>query len=201
MTATSDKFAQLKHFLSTFASLPEAEWAFFQSRLSVRTYAPGAFFQRAEDSVLHLGFVLSGLFRVFYCDSQGKEFIRAFSAESKPIGDYASALAGSSAKVAIEAIEASEVALIPFSEFFQLFERHPAWDRLGRKVLEAYYVEREQREAELAMLSARERYENFIKKHRVLAGRAANVHIASYLGMTPETLSRLRRQMKADESP
>lgn len=196
MALPSDKLSQVKHFLDSFGVFPESEWAYLRARLSMRSYLQGDFFQRADEKPENLGFVLSGLFRVFYCDSQGKEFIRAFSEESKPIGDYASALEGSLAKVTIEALEKSEVAIIPFREFFELFDRHPAWERFGRKILEAYYVERERREAELAMLTAGERYENFLRTHPALAQRASSVHIASYLGMTPETLSRLRRRLR-----
>jgi CRP-like cAMP-binding protein len=164
--------------------------------MRVRAYAAGEFFQRPEEPPRDLGLVLSGLFRIYYQDGDGKEFTRSFSDEGKPIGDYACALERAPANVNIMALEASKVAVITFDDYFAMFDRHPCWNLIGRKVIETFYVNRERREAEFVMLTAGQRYDRFVKTSPRLAARLSNAHVASYLGMTPETLSRLKRALK-----
>ncbi|MCX6128677.1 MAG: Crp/Fnr family transcriptional regulator [Proteobacteria bacterium] len=187
-----DRLDSFRRYLSNFGPLPDSQWAHLESILGFKNYGVGEFFQRPQETAMNLGFVLSGLFRVFYQDAGGKEFTRAFSEEANPIGDYASALEGGLAKVSIQALELSQVAFIRYEDYFSLFTRHPCWDRIGRRIIESYYVVREKREAEFAMCSAPQRYENFLKIHSRIATRATNAQIASFLGITPETLSRLK---------
>jgi CRP-like cAMP-binding protein len=186
----------VRRFFEAFGAIPDSEWNAFRERLQLRRYAPGDFFQRPNELPLNLGLVVSGLFRVFYRDGGGKEFARALAHESRPIGDYAGYLERAVSNVNIVALEASQVAVITFDEYFSMFDRHPCWDRVGRKIVEVFYVTRERREADFVMLDARQRYDNFVKTNPEMAARVSNVHLASYLGMKPETLSRLKRARK-----
>lgn len=189
----ADIYQKVYLYFSQFGPIPEDQWKAICEKLTHRTYDTGVFFQKSGYLPQYLGLVLSGMFRVYYAMSNGKEFTRSFSDELKPIGDYACYLAGAEATVNIVALEPSEVAVIRFENYFALFEHHPCWDRIGRKVVEGYYMQREKREADLVMLSAKERYQQFIKGNQAIIARATNSQIASYLAVTPETLSRLKK--------
>jgi CRP-like cAMP-binding protein len=196
MKDLSEVYKVVYQYFRPFGPIPGDLWEVFCAKLSYLSFDTGDFFQKAETSAKYLGLVISGLFRIYYANSDGKEFTRSFSDEFKPIGDYACALVRTEATVNIVAIEPSKVAAIKFEDYFDLLEHHPCWDRIGRKVVELYYVQREKREAQLVMLSARERYDHFLRDNQNIAARASNGHIASYLAVTPETLSRLKRTKK-----
>ena len=82
---------------------------------------------------------------------------------------------------------------ISFKHYFAMFDRYPHWNLIGRKIIENFYAIREKREAEIAMLSALERYKNFLNECPNIVSRVTNHHAASFLGITPETLSRLKK--------
>lgn len=184
---------QLRRYLEGFGDpLPDEEWAALYAALSFRRLQKDQTFQRPDELPRELGFVVEGLFRIYYQDRDGNEFIRAFAFEGQPIADYASYLEQAPSNVCIQAIEDSTIFSMTFVDYFSLFNRHPIWDRIGRKIVERFYLVRERREAEMLMLSAAERYQRFRLNFPGLSGRLSNVHIASYLGMAPETLSRLK---------
>ena len=87
--------------------------------------------------------------------------------------------------------------LLPFSVADELLDRHPAWERLRWLALERLFLEKEEREMAFLLDDAQTRYRRFLEQEGALSARIPLHHIASYPGMTPVALSRIRRRMKA----
>jgi CRP-like cAMP-binding protein len=93
----------------------------------------------------------------------------------------------------VAAVEASEVLEITREKLLAVYDQYPVWDRFGRKYLEQLFLYKEAREAALLTQSARERYEDLLKNQPHLLARLPLKYISSYLGVKPESLSRLRK--------
>ena len=85
---------------------------------------------------------------------------------------------------------------VPFKEIQKLYQRHPCWNELGRKIAENFFIVKEQREYEFLLLDAKARYLNFIHDYADLTERIPQYHIAAYLGITPVSLSRVINSTK-----
>lgn len=183
----------LSVFLKSMADIPEEELSAFYQKLSVRSLDKGEFFCRAGEPNDTLAFVAKGLFRVYYTAGD-KKFIRNFCPEGTPIASYATLLTAQPAHVNIEALEDSVVAEMKYTDFISFYKRHVSWEKFGRKVAENFYVKREQREYQLLTMDAQSRYEIFQQEFGSLADRLTQVNIAGYLGISPESLSRILKK-------
>jgi CRP-like cAMP-binding protein len=111
-----------------------------------------------------------------------------------PNGSKATNLRRAPAHLTNEALEDSQVAQFSYHVLEERFDRHPSWERLGRRLAEEHYIERERREYHLLALDAGERYQRFLEDFPGLAERITQANIASYIGIKPESLSRLHRR-------
>lgn len=158
--------------------------------------AKGAFFIRAGEQPRKMGLVLSGLFRYVYTDREGNEFTKAFMPAASFLSAYSSMIRGEPAYFAIEALEDARVLSFDYTTWQQLRKEDPVWNALLLQMLEKGYSAKERRERELLLLSAEERYKNFCEMYAGLTGRVKQHQIASFLGIKPESLSRIRKKMK-----
>jgi len=137
-------------------------------------------------------FVQKGLLRTYRVDDKGQEHIIQFSAENWWAGDRYSYLSETPARYAIEALENTDVVLIAKNDYDSLLEALPAFNTFARMLLERTFVAAQNRIHADISFSAEERYQDFIKTHPTLLNRVPQHMIASYLGLKPETLSRVR---------
>jgi CRP-like cAMP-binding protein len=179
-------------YLASLSPIPEDELrAFVAEKLSAVDYPAGHFFVRAGDLTARIGFVERGLFRVYYTGQGGRRHVRNFCAEGAPIGAYGAILAGQPANVSIEALEDARVLELPYRAMAAQFATSALWERCGRRIAEAHYQSRERREHALLMLDAQGRLSRFHADFPGLAARLPRSDVASYIGVRPETLSRL----------
>jgi len=108
------------------------------------------------------------------------------------VAAYASLLTRQPSHLRVEALEPTQLFVLSWSEIDTLYARHVCWQIVGRRLAETQLVEREQRAHELLTASATERYRRFCETHRELLPRLHDYDIASYIGVTPVSLSRLR---------
>lgn len=137
-------------------------------------------------------FLLSGLIRLYYCDVEGNDITRFFSTE----GDIIGGLGAGENPFVREALEDSEVLVVNGKEFMDIINQDVDLLRLFNRVLLKRMEYKTYRESSFLMLSATERYLNFKNMHPGLEKRVNQMHIASYLGITPVSLSRIRRAIK-----
>ncbi|WP_437855285.1 Crp/Fnr family transcriptional regulator [Sorangium sp. So ce363] len=185
-------FAAVRELLAGYARVPEEEIRYFLGLTRRVRLDRGELMTRAGERPRDFGLVLSGLVRKFYVTPRGRDVTRGFAMEGELVGAYAALLGRCASQLSVQALEDSRVLVVEFEAFERLYDRHPSWNTLGRRVAEALFVEREQRAAELLTLSAEQRYEALLARSPALVERVPQYQIASYLGITPVSLSRIR---------
>jgi CRP-like cAMP-binding protein len=140
-------------------------------------------------------FVVSGLARIYY-PKDGNEVTEYFAFENDLIIRAESLFTEQPSKKAIQALEDSVLVGIPAQPLFQLFDSYPDLERLFRKLVQIAYVDTLKRMEGIQFLTAEERYTKLIKDRPDLVLKIPLKHIASYLGITQVSLSRIRSQLR-----
>lgn len=148
----------------------------------------------------HYSFVVEGCFRMFGIDAKGTEHNIQFAADndrpgSRWIADIGSFHSGKPSKLFIEAIEPSIILQIEKEDLYFLYLNIPKLDRIFKVIIEDKYVELQNRVLQTISSTAKERYLAFLEQYPNLALRLPNTQIASYLGITPEFLSKIRKDL------
>jgi len=185
---------RLREALGKLAPIPETEWTYFEQQLAWRAIPKGEQVLWAGDICTEILFCAKGLFRIFYTLPDGTESNKSFVSESDFVASYSSMLLCAPSFLSIQALEPSEVAAFSHHTLKGLYHRHPCWEAVGRRIAENLYIKKEIRERQLLLLSAEERYEAFLSEFPDLEKRLSQYHIASYLGISPVSLSRIRRR-------
>jgi len=143
----------------------------------------------------HIGFVNSGCLREYTIDNKGTEHIVQFAIEDWWVSDLNSFLSGKPAEYNVDALQDSEVLLLEKSARDEMLDKCPKMERFFRLLVEANHVATHQRIADSLSASAEERYLKFIKTYPKLFETVPQNQIASYLGITPQSLSRIRKDL------
>jgi CRP-like cAMP-binding protein len=188
----------LKEFFESCAVIPPREWLRAVRFVRLSRLKKGDLFFRQGEFCDKIGFVVRGLGYVFFQDEDGRQGTRRFIVAGMPVSPYPAVVTREPANDSLEALEDMVIVWMTYTAFEELMERHPCWDRIMRKSLEREIMEREVKEYELFMLSASERYERFCRHYHGLVSRVPQYLIASYIGVTPVALSRIRNRRKSN---
>ena len=181
--------------VSRHITLTPEETAYFTSILKRKTLRKKQYLLQAGDVSRHECFVNKGCLRTYLVDEKGQEHIVQFGIEEWWTGDMYSFITGQPSLYHIDALEDCELLLIEKQQWEKMFVEVPKFERFFRILLQNAFVSMQRRIAENMSLSAEERYTNFLQKHAHFEQRLPQRQIASYLGITPESLSRIRKQM------
>jgi len=140
-------------------------------------------------------FVVEGCFRMYLVDEKGKEHNIQFAVENWWIGDIGSFHSEEPSKLYIEAIENSIILQIKKQDQLELFVNYPKFNRIFRVFTENALVTYQRRVLQNISSTAEERYLDFLKRYPFFFNRISNVQIASFLGVTPEFLSTIRKKI------
>jgi CRP/FNR family transcriptional regulator, anaerobic regulatory protein len=179
------------HF-DRYLALDEAERKALKERSRVRRLKKRGFLLQEGEVCRSYAYVVEGCLRMYEMDAKGVEHNLQFALENEWIVDIGSFHAEKPSSLFIEALEPSVVVCIEHADLLRLYTDHPKFDRNFRVIIEDQFVELQQRMLRRNTSSAEQRYAHFVEQHPQLVARVPNVHIASYLGVTPEFLSRLR---------
>ena len=168
----------------------------------VRDYGRNEHFLVQGDYPAHLGFVRHGIFREYFSGSNKKEYNLSFCAQGDVAGPYHDAQFTDAQFIVPQSVEPSAVSvqaltpgsllLIPMDEFSRLILTDTAWLKTAREIAHRLLMKKFERENQLLTLSALERYDLLEQRYPQLIQQIPAYHIASYLGITPISLSRLR---------
>lgn len=188
-------FDLLKKHINSRVPLTDEEFNICTKFFTSKKLKKHQFLLNEGDVCKYLGFVNSGCLRQYTIDNKGTEHIIQFAIEDWWISDPYSFISGLPAAYNIDALQDSEVLLLERSAREELLDSCPKMERFFRLLIEANHVATQQRIADSLSASAEERYLKFIKTYPKLLEQIPQNHIASYLGITPQSLSRIRKEL------
>jgi len=183
--------------LRSLIQLTESEVIQTVGLFQTYTLNRGEFFVRAGDVPQTIGFVISGILRLYYVDADGNEFTKSFCAENSFVAAYSALIMRQPSRLFIQALEDTKLLIADYSAYRSLSESQMSLQQLNCKIAESLFIKKERRESALLLDNAKTRYLSFLEEYPGLEARLKQHHIASYLGMTPVTLSRIRAQLKS----
>ncbi len=183
----------IKHF-EKYLPLDDNEIEAFTSRLLERKIKRKQFILQEGDICKYFTYVVEGCFKMYGVDNSGVEHNLVFTAEDDWITDIDSLHKERPSKLYIEAIEPSIILQISRADLWYLYTYFPKFDRNFRVIIEDKFIELQNRLLQTFSTTAYDRYESFIEQYPNLANRLPNTQIASYLGITPEFLSKIRNE-------
>ncbi|WP_254162764.1 Crp/Fnr family transcriptional regulator [Chryseosolibacter histidini] len=187
--------APLITFFDSYVPLSDAEKDDLALRVKERKLKRKAFFLQEGQVCHHYGFVVSGCFKTYGVDAAGKEHNLQFAAENDWIVDISSFYADKPSKLFIETLEPSHILLIEKTDLLHFYKQYPKFVRYFKVIFENKFVEMQNRVLQNISSTAEERYLAFLEQYPRLSNRIPNLQIASYLGVTPEFLSKIRKDL------
>jgi CRP/FNR family transcriptional regulator, anaerobic regulatory protein len=166
------------------------------SQIKKRTIAKGDYLFSEGEICQFIGFIIKGCFRIFIL-KDGKEITFDFFVENRPIADYESYFCQQPTQFYFQAIEPSEILILNDVCLKLLFEESPNGQRLQRIVVENLFFRFRDKLLSLYLDSPEERYRNLLQTAPDLLQRIPQYYLASYLGIEPESLSRLKRRISS----
>lgn len=152
----------------------------------------GELFVRAGDVPMNMGFNLEGLFRLYYLDEEGNDFTKAFSEPGRFLVSYSAIVQKRPSYFNIEALQDSRILRFDYWTFDRMIQEDIRWYPFVYKLLESVYIMKELREKSFLLDDAAKRYQEFKERYSEVENQIKLYHVASFLGITPEALSRIR---------
>ncbi|MBS1511467.1 MAG: Crp/Fnr family transcriptional regulator [Bacteroidetes bacterium] len=179
-------------YFNHYLPLNSEEKEALTSRLVQRKIKRKQYILQEGDICKYFTFVLEGCFKMYGIDKSGAEHNLVFTAEDDWIADIDSLHKEKPSRLFIEAVEPSTILQISKGDLWYLYTNYPKFDRNFRVIIENKYIELQNRLLQTFSATAYERYESFLEQYPGLTNRLPNTQIASYLGITPEFLSKIR---------
>jgi CRP-like cAMP-binding protein len=178
-----------------YAKITKEDFGMIESVLVKRFVKKRRTLLMEGDISRYLYFVEKGALRSYTTDMHGTDHVVQLVIEDHWVSDLSSFVTQTPGKINIEAIEDSELLLLPHLELENLFEQIPPLERYFRHLYQRAYVSLQQRYNSAVSNTAEDRYRLLISEFPQIATRIPLIYIASYLGITPESLSRIRKQI------
>jgi CRP-like cAMP-binding protein len=185
---------QVRQFYEKFIPLSNEEWALLEPNFRMLRLSKGEKLHSEGDSCSDVTFVNKGLMKCYHF-IDGKEYIEAFFSQNEYCSDYSSFLLREPGKLYIEALEECELVLLDYNTVQMLYDKVKNFQKFGRLMAEFLFTQISIRNNALLFETPETRYKKFSKNRPDLLQRVPQYMIASYLGVTPEALSRIRKRL------
>jgi CRP-like cAMP-binding protein len=185
-------YEKISKNISNYIYLDTEEFDELSSFLKIREIKKGQYLFHRGDIATYNSFVNKGCLKTSFTDSNGQEHIVQFATEGDWITDYDSYLNNTPSRLDLIAMEDSVLFQLDRPSLEKLIERIPKFERFNRMVSEHQFNRLQRCLITLLSNNAEERYRDFIQKYPGLANRIPQHQIASFIGITPEYLSRIR---------
>lgn len=165
------------------------------SVLKSTTLEKSDFFLQQEEKCEYIGFIKNGTLRSFHSGENGNEISFNFHFNNQFFTDYESLLFDKKSKLNIQAIHKSELFLLHKDDLKALYNKGIYWQEFGRKTKEKLYIDAKKRIEDLLYFTPEKRYTNLLNENPLIFQEINQKHVASYLGITPQSLSRIRKRI------
>lgn len=182
-------------YFENYLPFSEAEKAAVEAHFKERRIRRRQFILQEGEICKYNTFVVEGCFRMYMVDEKGKEHNLQFAVENWWIGDIGSFHSEKPSRLNIEAMEQSTILQCKKEDQLKLFVNHPKFNQIFRVLAENAMVGLQNRILQNISSTAEERYLDFVARYPHFFNRISNVQIASYLGVTPEFLSAVRKKI------
>lgn len=200
-------FSSYKNFIQQYLKLNIFEWKLFESRLSLKHYKAGETILHQGNICKELYFLNNGLARGYVIDEDGKDytwsiFFNDTNAHMSNlfVTDYDSFLHQSSSSIHIEALQDTTLVVASYQDVQFVYNKLKKGERFGRLMAEEAYSYLHHQIIDRQIKSAKERFEIFLEHTPYLLDKVPQYHIATFLGITPQHLSRLKKEYKINIS-
>ena len=184
----------LLNSIQNLITLRPEEIDIVKSLFKEKPYKKGEFFLEEGRVCKHVGFVAQGLMR-FYINHDGEEKIYDFSQENEYVCNYESFLPQKPSSKIIQALEDSVVFIISYNDLQLFYKNVREGERFGRIAIEFVFLQLLQDLSSFYTETPEVRYGRFLKNHADLQQRISQYHVASYVGVKPQSLSRIRKRI------
>ncbi len=186
---------RLKTFLQSFSSISDEEFEATTSHFATIRLKKGEYLVEQGKICKRIAFVNSGTFRTYYINEKAEETTACFRTQFSIVSSYRSFVMQQPSDLAIEALEDSELIVISYDSLQELYANSMAWLNIGRLIAESEYISMEEYASVLNNESAKEKYLRLLQEQSEVVQKASVESIASYLGVTRRTLSRIRQEI------
>lgn len=191
----------LRQELEKQIAVSDEEWGYISSKFKPKSAKKGEIVHYAGDIFSDIWYIKSGLARSYFIDNNGKDFTWQlyFNDESMSklnlfMDDSVSYYEQTGSLVSFEILEDAEFEVISIHDLDEIFDSDPKWQKFGRMMIhDTWYASTYKRVLSLMSESAEERYDRLLKEYPTIFQKVKSYHIASYLGIAPQTLSKLRK--------
>ena len=188
---------KLLKYIRQYIELTQDEEAKLVLKIKIRKVSKGQFIVRNGDICKYENFVLTGCLRSFYIDNEGQEHIVMFALENWWTADLGSFITQLPADLNVQCLEDSELVQIHYDDLQNLYLEIPKLERFFRIIIQKAFVAAQKRIVNNFSMQATSRYLQFREQYPDIEQRVPQYMIASYLGITKEFLSKIRRKITA----
>jgi CRP-like cAMP-binding protein len=184
-----------KQFLKSIASISDKEFAETIPFFTEQKLNKGDYFAKQNIICKHVAFIIKGTLRTFYINDKAEETTSCFCSANNFTTSYKSFILQQPSNLIIQAIEETQLLVIDHENLQKLYAKSPVWQTIGRAIAEKEYIIMEQYASVLNNETAKEKYVRLMKEQPNVVLKANIEDIASYLGVTRRTLSRIRQEI------
>lgn len=189
-------FDKLKQTLNSYYLINPITWDEFKKICTIKEIKKGDYAFDLYSKVNEISFVYKGLFRTFSLNEKGEEFTKNFFWETRFYGPMVSLLTNSEIDSSVQALENSIVVNINHDKYRELLYKYEDLKMYHILYLEKHWImQKDNNTYSLVLEDAKKRYERFLKDFEHIIPRLSQYHIASYLGISPTHLSRIRKKL------
>jgi CRP-like cAMP-binding protein len=191
---SADEYTPLRQFIAGVVDATDNEWKAHRDCLTRRFLRKGEFLVSEGQVVNNVSFVNKGSFRVFK-NMNGQDLTKHFFFANEYATEYISFLTRQPSDICVKALEDSELIELHYDKVQALYEQYPVWQKYGRLLAEHLFIKLAERTHRLLYHSPEENYLHLIESRPDIIERIPQQYIASYLGIQPESLSRIRKRL------
>jgi CRP-like cAMP-binding protein len=193
MTDTKS-LAKIEAFVRHFIQPNQEEWKAFEDILSEKKLKKKDLLLEGGQICNFIGFVNNGVIRE-YAFENGKESTVDFVTENQFIVDFQSFIRGTPSRQYLEALTDTDLVIFKKDDINAIYDKYKIWERFGRLIIEHVFCNMEERRKNIIATTNEEQYRDFASVYPKVVQQVPQYYIASYLGMTPEHLSRIRKKI------